>query len=548
MKVYRGYNKEIGPISYPDWIYVTQDLEQAKYYATRNGAVEDGAIIEYNMADDLKFISIDYVNKIMDNGDPYNQEYYTEEDLLWYQDGLTDYLYRYGAGIKFEDPEYKGHIIYILFGEKYLTNGRILSKEEFDAIQIKESAYENELNDVLKRAGVQLNEKVIPVNKELADTQLVTSAYELNEIIKNNKERRIVYDKKNNWFLVGDPETSIHSNLLSDALQDGYYQPFEWNGEMIDGSSDNDGGVLYDLHPNDFVLFRTSSDSLNGEDYYYDRYQYCYIYKDYCVFDRKLDFQETPLYKLLGEPIDIENNGNVLEDEGLNETKLDETIEYDSIRDIIFNKVMQSGEIEEGYVITDDDYDNYITYYAPEELVKKLIDESGYEETPELVEYVKNNYNTGVSLEVVKYIFNNLYERNRRNLEQELSVGNKIYRIISSNNDINYVIEQCKIHGIGNCWAKTKGNEHAYNGGGGKYDYDFEAEINEEDVDWKTTMYLRMVADYEDEIRLKKDAKINVLNVEVSEYFHNENGQLGGKKYKIIPLNIVLPVGSKYSY
>ena len=453
MKVYRGYNNEVGPISYAHWIYVTPDIEQAKWYATKDGEVEDGDIIEYDLdVEHLRFLSLSKLNSLVQD----ENEIYSEEDLLWYQEGLGESLYKYVAGIVFKDPHSKrDHTIYIVFSQDHLKNGRVLTKEEFEKIELRESdnkeyldepetppeAYGSEFLDesargkesfwkwfngskVVDKDGkplvvyhgtnvdefnefklerendgfyftadkeyaksegknvieVYLNvknprrityseetetiekmkkegydgifitdmgyyvafypnqiksvknggrwdgssnniyETVRQVNRELADTIMVTSAYELNEIIKNNKERRILYDKKNKWFLVGDPETSIHINLLSDALQDGYYQPFEWNGEMIDGSNENDGGVLYDLHPNDFVLFRTSSDSLNGEDYYYDRYQYCYIYKDYCVFDRKADFKETPLYKFLGEPIDIENNGNVLEDEGINES------------------------------------------------------------------------------------------------------------------------------------------------------------------------------------------------------------------------------------
>lgn len=181
-------------------------------------------------------------------------------------------------------------------------------------------------------------------------------------------------------------------------------------------------------------------------------------------------------------------------------------------------------------------------------MIKKLIDESGYEETPELVEYVKDNYDTGVSFEIVKYIFNDLYERNKRDLETELSFGNKIYRLITSNDDIDYVIEQCKIHGTGNCWAKTKNRAQSYNGGKDKYDYIFEAEFNEEDVDWEQTMYLRMTAD-EDEIRLKKESKINVLSVMIYRYKEEEYGYsnvIEAQKEKT--LNIILPVGNKYSY
>ena len=62
MKVYRGFNKDIGPISYNDWIYVTPDLEQAKWYASRDGQIKNGEVIEYEISDKLNFLSIDDVN------------------------------------------------------------------------------------------------------------------------------------------------------------------------------------------------------------------------------------------------------------------------------------------------------------------------------------------------------------------------------------------------------------------------------------------------------------------------------------------------------
>ena len=589
MKVYRGYNNEVGPISYAHWIYVTPDIEQAKWYATKNGEVEDGDIIEYDLdVEHLRFLSLSKLNSYAQD----ENEIYEEEDLLWYQEGLGESLYKYVAGIVFKDPySKKDHTIYIVFSQDHLKNGRVLSKEEFEKIELKEDDYskwvdepefppeigsektyyrgihkfviehilddedmggeeyfhiynyekseedsdwyeiddtakyswkdclyymndfgtpgtpvpeippsdgsefldesargkesfwkwfsgskvvdkdgkplvvyhgtnadefnefklerendgfyftadkeyaksegknvievylniknprrityseETETIEEMKKEGYDgifitdmgyyvafypnqiksiknggrwdgssnnIYETVRQVNRELADTLMVTSAYELNEIIKNNKERRILYDKKNKWFLVGDPETSIHINLLSDALQDGYYQPFEWNGEMIDGSNENDGGVLYDLHPNDFVLFRTSSDSLNGEDYYYDRYQYCYIYKDYCVFDRKADFEETPLYKFLGEPIDIENNGNVLEDEGINESIVYGEMKDDEMMVILHNptrKELKENGLDDECRIVKDGNDGYYfasSNYTHEQVENKL--------------------------------------------------------------------------------------------------------------------------------------------------------------------------------
>ena len=75
MKVYRGYDNTIGPISHYDWIYVTPDINQAKWYATKDGDIKDGAIIEYEIDDDLTFLSLRDVNDIMLN--------YGEKYLIW---------------------------------------------------------------------------------------------------------------------------------------------------------------------------------------------------------------------------------------------------------------------------------------------------------------------------------------------------------------------------------------------------------------------------------------------------------------------------------
>ena len=189
MKVYRGYNNEVGPISYDDWIYVTPDIEQAKWYATKNGDVKDGAIIEYDMYDDLTFLSLHDVNVGMEDYDEAYPYTYTIDDLLWHQEDISEHLYNYGAGIVFEDPVCKGHMIYILFDEKYLKNGRVISKEEFDAIDLKESVYDKKIGEILEAAGIQLTESILDA-KAVGD--------ELMNIILKNPTRRELRDNDMN--------------------------------------------------------------------------------------------------------------------------------------------------------------------------------------------------------------------------------------------------------------------------------------------------------------------------------------------------------------
>ena len=178
-------------------------------------------------------------------------------------------------------------------------------QEELDIVKYELEYYVgNEPKYIfLNRYGEQIMESVKPVNKELADTKLITSAYELNEYLKNHTASRFVYDTEKNWFLVGNAENSIHIELLNDALIDDVYPPFEWNGNMLPNNNhyEAEGGkVLYNLHTSRFLLFRTSADPNDFMEFTDDRYNNCYYYPDYCVFDRSNEFKETPLYKLLG--------------------------------------------------------------------------------------------------------------------------------------------------------------------------------------------------------------------------------------------------------
>lgn len=260
MKVYRGFNKEIGPISYDDWIYVTEDPEQAKWYATKDGDIKDGAIIEYDMYDDLTFLSLEDVNERMEE---YEDETYTIEDLLWYQEGLSDYLYNAGAGIEFEDPYTKGHMIYILFSDEYIKNGRILSKEEFDAIKPK--VFE-ELNDILRIAGVKLNEELIHAEKtewNEAGMAIVLKNPTKRELRENGLDRcRFICFTDGTWIFF-DSMQWIHEHMLNQ------FSPVYGKGKA---------GGFYDLTNNEFI-FIEPMDYDEGEEGYEEEFNY-YIDKE----------------------------------------------------------------------------------------------------------------------------------------------------------------------------------------------------------------------------------------------------------------------------
>lgn len=445
MKVYRGFDKEVGPISYTHWTYVTENKEQAKWYATKDGSVEDGAIIEYDMdKEHMSWITLSKINSFAEN----DSEYYEEEDLLWYQEELAYSLYKYVDGIIFQDPySKKPHTIYIILKEECLKNGRILSKEEFDSIQLNESYYVNEVNEVLRLAGVQLNEsedltgynriagfwnyakeefnyfprtteeldpnddeivqyihnnpskdyfteqkvvrfgiedipgegvvcyiegdtkrhvekcyyaiidkhqeecdiikyeleyyvgkdkrmdeydaygnqimedvdrldeKVVSVDKELSDTKLVTSEYEMKQYINSHIPIRIVYDNVNDWYLVNDANKATHSAILDDAISAGLY-----NEEGVRCAND----LMYTERHVQFPLFNTS-DKLD-EEYAMDGYSFAYVYDDFVIYDRYEELINTPLYEVLGQPKETIRIDGYDENEDLDESIIPEQV------------------------------------------------------------------------------------------------------------------------------------------------------------------------------------------------------------------------------
>jgi len=190
MKVYRGFNNDIGPISYADWIYVTPDLEQAKWYANRDGQIKNGSVIQYDIDDNLNFFSIDNVNDVMKKYD----ESYSIDDLLWYQEGLSDYLYKEGAdGIKFIDPKYNEHIIYILFDENYLKNGKLLNKKP-----LKEAYIKGEKGNIYYTKNSDMFLSIIK-----------------NTFISKNIPVRVYYDTIKQIYVFGDAFNYIHADLAT---------------------------------------------------------------------------------------------------------------------------------------------------------------------------------------------------------------------------------------------------------------------------------------------------------------------------------------------
>ena len=215
--------------------------------------------------------------------------------------------------------------------------------------------------------------------------------------------------------------------------------------------------------------------------------------------------------------------------------------DWDLIKDEIIELCFNDGELDS--IVQDNDVGYYLET-KNDGLKNKLIQKLGTDDSHTLFQYVIDNYDSDEIAHQIYYnILSDYYEMQKNELLREFAIDNNIYRRISFNGDIQTLISIIEKDGTGNCWAKNFNTSEAYYGGDEKYDYVFQGEATMENVDWKQTIYLRMVADYEDEIRLKRNAPIKVESIIIEEY--NGSTFIGSTTYEY---NKLLSVGSKYVY
>lgn len=148
----------------------------------------------------------------------------------------------------------------------------------------------------------KINESVRLVNKDYADTKLVSSLSDLIRIIKNNEiPLRVIYDIKNNWFLVGDANKTVHVEMLNDALLDMIYEPFEYNGYFIDGTKTTDGETYFDKHIRELILFMVVRQNEDNSKYVSDGYKWLYACNGFDILARNTLIEETQLGGILRE-------------------------------------------------------------------------------------------------------------------------------------------------------------------------------------------------------------------------------------------------------
>lgn len=285
MKVYRGFDKQYGPILYDNWIYVTLNPQMAKWYATRNGEIEDGAIIEYDLDNNIKILDVEEAQELVIK--EYDIEV-SEDTLLYYCEEIYNVCSKYADGIKFLDI-YSGvenEWIYIIFDAKFLHNPRELSTEEFDNVQLRESIID------AKSVGDDLMNIILknPTRKELTENNMDYSRgalgkngnfyfislselahidmFDTLEQLKINEEPYLTfkYDNKSNtfYFYIPDYNEENLNNCIKELKKSPYIINF--NGYTCDIVDDTDfDPKLYEsVNNNNFITLYRGFDTRYG--------------------------------------------------------------------------------------------------------------------------------------------------------------------------------------------------------------------------------------------------------------------------------------------
>ena len=293
MKVYRGYNKD-----YPNWgmrdgqnhIWTTDDLDYAIMYAN---IFDNGGVVEFEIDDSkVNYASeYDYEDIIDDEfgADPIDADNQTCQLII-------------DAGYNVLGFDTSDYDVYLLLDKNLIKSAREIDyKNHID----------NQIDEVLKLSGVELNNKLLEsvkyVNEQKSFTKFTTSSYDIKKYLENHKRVRILYDKVNDWYFFDESVRVVHSRLLDDAISLGFYD------------SDMPNKLIHDYEYEGFILISVDNE-WDFQDFVNDGYMFAYIYDTYNIYDRDGLYKETPLYKVLGEPKQIVNiYEEVYGDEEINE-------------------------------------------------------------------------------------------------------------------------------------------------------------------------------------------------------------------------------------
>ena len=220
--------------------------------------------------------------------------------------------------------------------------------------------------------------------------------------------------------------------------------------------------------------------------------------------------------------------------------------DWKSIKERVIERYIDA-RLEETGVLYNDDYyiQEWLEQNASADMLEELYEESGETEINWVANYINKNADEGG---IVSKIANNMiseyFDDIAKQIQGEFEQNNLIYRMIDSDKSPKEIAQILKTNGTGNCWAKQEENAKAYYGNGNYNEYCLIGEATIDNVNWETTIFLRMMAEEENEVRLRKDSPIHIVGIKY--YHYNKDNKLDKKDY--MKVDMMLNVGHSYIF
>lgn len=204
--------------------------------------------------------------------------------------------------------------------EDYNKYGHLMATQEEGMFFLKEDGYDGIIVHpyngaeteyvVFKPEQIKIIDNIKENLEELSDGIYATqSAYDILNLFKNKpKAYRVVYDKNNRYYFIGDALKYIHGDLISAAYDMGfYYDELKNNSRSevmiyLGNCLEYQEVLMLSFFPKDFGDIK-AIDSERSSDWYNHKYVYDFgtIYtQEHCPLE------EFDLYQLLGKPLEQE--------------------------------------------------------------------------------------------------------------------------------------------------------------------------------------------------------------------------------------------------
>ena len=220
--------------------------------------------------------------------------------------------------------------------------------------------------------------------------------------------------------------------------------------------------------------------------------------------------------------------------------------DWNSIKERVIERYIDA-RLEETGVLYNDEYyiQEWLEQNASADMLEELYEESGETEINWVSNYINKNADEGgIVSKVANNMISEYFDDIAKQIQGEFEQNNLIYRMIDSDKSPKEIAQILKTNGTGNCWAKQEENAKAYYGGNNYNEYCLIGEATMDNVNWETTIFLRMMAEEENEVRLRKDSPIHIVGIKY--YHYNEDNKLDKKDH--MKVDMTLSVGHSYVF